>query len=42
MVACHVTGTPSSRVKIVVAYQKYHNGLYGDISDRYLGVKKPL
>ena len=34
MVACHVTGTPSSRVKIVVAY--------GNIGDRYLGVKKAL
>ena len=34
MVACHVTGTPSSQVKIVVAY--------GNIGDRYLGVKKAL
>ena len=42
MVACHVTGTPSSRVKIVVAYQKNHNGLYGEFSDRYLGVKNAL
>ena len=33
------TGTPSSRVRIVVAWQKYYKGLYGDFSDRYLGVK---
>ena len=27
------------RVRIVVAWQKYYKGLYGDFSDRYLGVK---
>ena len=33
------TGTPNSRVRIVVALQKYYKGLYRDLSDRYLGVK---
>ena len=32
-----ITGTLSSRVRIVVAL--YYEGLYGDFSDRYLGVK---
>ena len=31
--------TPSSRVTIVVALRKYYKGLYGDLSDRYSGVK---
>ena len=29
-----ITGTPNSRVRIVVA--QYYKGLYGDFSDRYL------
>ena len=29
-----ITGTPDSRVRIVVA--QYYKGLYGDFSDRYL------
>ena len=33
------TDTPSSRVTIVVALQKYYKGLYGDLSDRYSGVR---
>lgn len=31
--------TPSSRVTIVVALRKYYKGLYGDLSDRYSGLK---
>ena len=42
MVACHDTGTPSSRVKIVVAPEIYYKGLYGNISARYLWVKNAL
>ena len=33
------TGTPSSRKRIVVALQKYYEGLYRDLRDRYLRVK---
>ena len=33
------TDTLSSRVTIVVALRKYYKGLYGDLSDRYCGVK---
>ena len=31
--------TPSSRVTIVVALRKYYKGFYGDLSNRYSGVK---
>ena len=30
----------NDRVRIVVASQKYYKGLYGDISNRYLGGQK--
>ena len=33
------TGTPSSRVRMVVALQKYYKGLKEDISDLHLGIR---